>query len=508
MVKRFFIRIFAFIRKEIVNVLRQPRLVLTLVLGPFLILFIFGIGFRAEPQALRTLFVVEQDSPLRPYVEEYATTLGPQLVYAGMTGDLNAALRLLRNQEVDNVVHIPPDATESIERQEQVVFTIYHNELNPTEAGYVEFAMNIYVDELNRRVLTELYRERQEQATEMRENVEEAQGLVSEAREALDRDDIPATQRQLRELNRALEQSGAVDDDLAATEENDGTDTPGNTTILDQTLAVLAGLSRDAGDLDEELDDPQIGETERYSATLGQMDRDLEELHSVLTAVEEVPAPVLLSPFLIETENVLPVELEMTDYYTPGVLALLLQHLAITFAGLSIVQENRLGALRLFQVAPVSPFEILVGKYLSYIILIGGVFLLLTMLVVWVLNVPMLGNWGAYALSSLLVVFASLGLGFLISLLSSSTSQAVQASMIMLLASVFFTGFFQSLDFLMPWVHVISWALPATYARVFLEQVMFRAAALDPLLILGLVLIGGVLLAVNMIILRSRMVRP
>jgi ABC-2 type transport system permease protein len=510
-VKRFLIRIFAFVRKEIVNVIRQPRLVLTLVLGPFLILFIFGIGFRNEPQALRTLFAVEQDSPLRPYVEEYATTLGPQLVYAGMTEDLNAALRLLRNQEVDNVVHIPPDAAESIERQEQVVFTIYHNELNPTEAGYVEFAMNIYVDELNRRVLSELYRERQEQATEMRENVEEAQVLVSEARDALERDDIPATQRQLRELNRALEQYGvdaeAPPEDPTEPEEPDTAETLGDTTVLSQTLALLAGLSRDAGDLDEELDEPQIGETERYSATLGQMDRDLEELHNVLTAVEEVPAPVLLSPFLIETENVLPVELEMTDYYTPGVLALLLQHLAITFAGLSIVQENRLGALRLFQVAPVSPFEILVGKYLSYILLIGVIFLLLTLLVVFVLNVPMLGNWGPYALSMLLVTFASLSIGFLISLFSTSTSQAVQASMIMLLASVFFTGFFQSLDFLMPWVHVISWALPATYARVFLEQVMFRAAAMDPLLILGLVTLGGVLLAVNMIVLRTRMVR-
>jgi ABC-2 type transport system permease protein len=506
-VKRFFIRVFAFVRKEIVNVIRQPRLVLTLVLGPFLILFVFGIGFRNEPQALRTLFVVEQDSPLRPYVEEYATTLGPQLVYAGMTEDLNAALRLLRNQEVDNIVQIPPDAAESIERQEQVVFTIYHNELNPTEAGYVEFAMNIYVDELNRRVLTELYRERQEQAIEMRENVEEAQVLVSEAREALEQDDIPTTQRQLRELNRALEQYEADAEDPTGSEDPDATDTLGDTTILAQTLALLAGLSQDATALDEELDDPQVGEAERYSATLEQMEQDLDELHSVLTAVEEVPAPVVLSPFLIETENVLPVELEMTDYYTPGVLALLLQHLAITFAALSIVQENRLGALRLFQVAPVSPFEILLGKYVSYILLIGFIFLLLTLLVVFVLNVPMLGNWGPYALTVLLVTFAALSLGFLISLLSTSTSQAVQASMIMLLASVFFTGFFQSLDFLMPWAHVISWALPATYARVFLEQVMFRAAPLDPLLILGLILIGGVLFAVNMIVLRTRMVR-
>jgi ABC-2 type transport system permease protein len=511
LVKRFFIRIWAFVRKEIVNVIRQPRLVLTLVLGPFLILFIFGVGFRGEAQPLRTLFVVERNSPLRPYVEEYATTLGPQLVYVGMTEDLEAALRLLRRQEVDDVVHIPPDAEESIERQEQVTFTIYHNEANPTEAGYVEFAMNIYVDELNRRILTELYHERQEQAAEMREDVEEAQARVSEAREALARDDITTTQQQLRELNRALEQyqadSETAPEEPITPEESETPDTLAETTILSQTLALLAGLGRDAGSLDEDLDDPQIGETERYSATLAQMDQDLQEIHAILTTVEEVPAPVLLSPFVIETENVLPVQLEMTDYYTPGVLALLLQHLAITFASLSIVQENRLGALQLFQVAPVSPFEILLGKYISYIILIGAILLLLSLLVIFVLNVPMIGSWGQYALVGLAVIFTSLGFGFLISLVSTTTSQAVQTSMIMLLASVFFTGFFQSLDFLMPWTRVISWALPATYGRVFLEQVMFRAMPMDRFLALVLLTIGVVLFAVNIVILRTRMVR-
>ncbi len=509
--KRFFIRIFAFVRKEIINVLRQPRLVLTLVLGPFLILFIFGLGFRDEAQALRTLFVVERDSPLRPYVEEYATTLGPQLVYAGMTEDLEAALRVLQNQEVDDVVHIPPDAAQIIDRQEQVTFTIYHNELDPTQAGYVEFAMNIYVDELNRRVLSELYRDRQEQATGMREDVEEAQEVVSEAREALQRDDLPATRQQLQALNRALERYGTDPEDQlegpAGSDDADAPDTLADTTILSQTLALLAGLSRDADALDEELDDPQIEDTETYSATLAQIDQDLQELHAILTTVEEVPAPVLLSPFLIETVNIVPVDLEMADYYTAGVLALLLQHVAITFAALSIVQENLLGALRLFQVAPVSPFEILVGKYLSYIILIGAILVLLTLLIIFIMNVPMLGSWGQYALVALAVTFTSLSYGFLISLLSTTMSQAVQASMIMLLASVFFTGFFQGLDLLMPWTGVISWALPATYGRIFYEQVMFRAMPVSQFLMLGLVLIGGVLFAVNLIVLRSRMVR-
>ncbi len=48
-----FIRASAFLRKEIVNVLRQPRLVLTLVLGPFVILLVYGLGFREEARPIQ-----------------------------------------------------------------------------------------------------------------------------------------------------------------------------------------------------------------------------------------------------------------------------------------------------------------------------------------------------------------------------------------------------------------------------------------------------------------------
>jgi ABC-2 type transport system permease protein len=56
---RSMIRASSFFRKEVFEILRQPRLVATLVIGPFLILFIFGIGYRNQPRALRTLFVTQ-----------------------------------------------------------------------------------------------------------------------------------------------------------------------------------------------------------------------------------------------------------------------------------------------------------------------------------------------------------------------------------------------------------------------------------------------------------------
>ncbi|MFN2167374.1 MAG: hypothetical protein ACK2U9_14050, partial [Anaerolineae bacterium] len=90
-VLRFLIRTSAFVRKEMAEILRQPRLVITLVLGPFLILLLFGLGYSAQPVPLRTLFVVPKDSILRPYLRDNADTFIKQLVYAGMTTDEDQA---------------------------------------------------------------------------------------------------------------------------------------------------------------------------------------------------------------------------------------------------------------------------------------------------------------------------------------------------------------------------------------------------------------------------------
>src|SRR5512143_1322381 len=90
---RAIIRASAFLRKEIFEILRQPRLVTTLVVGPFLILFIFGIGYRGTARTLRTLFVTQQDSPIAAQeIKQYGETLSAQLTFVGTTGDQAAAL--------------------------------------------------------------------------------------------------------------------------------------------------------------------------------------------------------------------------------------------------------------------------------------------------------------------------------------------------------------------------------------------------------------------------------
>jgi ABC-2 type transport system permease protein len=95
------------------------------------------------------------------------------------------------------------------------------------------------------------------------------------------------------------------------------------------------------------------------------------------------------------------------------------------------------------------------------------------------------------------LLFTSLGIGFFISIISQTDTQAVQYSMITLLASVFFSGFIMSLNTLWEPVRVISWMLPNTYGTFLLRDIALRGIAPDWTLLGALAAIGLFLVLVS-----------
>ncbi len=185
-VSQFFIRISAFVRKEIVSILRQPRLVFSLILGPFFILLLFGIGYRETPRTLNTLFVVPADSPMLPVVEQYATNLGQQINSQGIIGDAAEADRRLRGREVDLVVVVPPDPSAPVRNNEQAVFSLYHYEIDPYERAYIEILGRNYADEINRIVLLTAAEQGKVEARSVQEHIAGARDAATTTRIALE----------------------------------------------------------------------------------------------------------------------------------------------------------------------------------------------------------------------------------------------------------------------------------------------------------------------------------
>jgi ABC-2 type transport system permease protein len=501
---RALIRSSAFLRKEIFESLRQPRLLFTLVLGPFLILLIFGIGYRAVAPPLRTLFVVHEGSPLVAQIEEYATSLGEQLVYMGVTHDGALALELLQRGDVDVVAVTPADANQTIQNNEQAVFILYHREIDPFQVDYVNYFGQIYVDEVNRRVLREMAVQGQQEATVLVEDVRFARSSASAMRSALQANDGQRAEVEQRELDRRLDNVtlaiGATLGVLSGVEQTLGGQQDAQASAM---LQNLTQLRQDSDALQQDQNpDARLERVTRIEDSLVRLEENVAEF-------QRVDPNIMVSPFRSETRSIAPLQPTAPDFFAPAVVALLLQHLAVTFASLSIVRERTTGTMELFRVSPLSALEALLGKYLSYLIFGGIISLALTILLVYVLNIPMLGNWWNYALVVAALLFTSMSIGFLISIFSDNESQAVQNNMIVLLASVFFSGFLMDLSMIWEPVRVVSWSLPTTYGIVLLRDIMLRGVSPDPIVLGGLTAIGVFLfilaaLALRRLISRSR----
>ncbi len=485
------IRTSAFVRKEIVAIIRQPRLLAILVLGPFLILLLFGVGYQDKLRTLRTVIVVPEDSHIKEEVDEILASLKGALDIQSVITSREEAVAMLDRQEIDLVMVTPVDPYSEILQNEQSLFEMVHHEIDPLEVLYVKTLERAYVREINRQVLVRAVVAAQERSGAIQEKVADAQAGATVVHADLDRGDGAAALQDTEQLlvdfqalNNSIASSLSLFEGVQSLSE-EGDD---SSMLVDDRLADIEQQLGDLALLDEEGTDftAEIGHIVHVEDELAAIDAFFEKFHGM-------KGRVLVSPFSGATVSVTAVTLGSIDFYVPGVIALLLQHMAVTLAALSIVRERNSGTIELFRAAPVTPLETLSGKMISFMILTAVLSAILSGLVIFGLKTPMLGSWMGFTAVVLALLFTSLSMGFAISVISQTDSQAVQFSMIVLLASIFFSGFFIALHRLLPAVHIVSWMLPATYGTVLLQDVMLRGKPIDAQLIGGLLMLGSAL---------------
>ena len=109
------VRILAVVGKEIVEVMRRPGAVLSLILGPFLILAVFGAGYQGIKRDLATIVVVDPASKLPTDLATYQQLDIRGINIIDVTTDRTEAEARLRADQADVVVVVPPDPILTIE---------------------------------------------------------------------------------------------------------------------------------------------------------------------------------------------------------------------------------------------------------------------------------------------------------------------------------------------------------------------------------------------------------
>jgi len=217
---------------------------------------------------------------------------------------------------------------------------------------------------------------------------------------------------------------------------------------------------------------------------------------------------VVAAPTRADVANLAPSQPNVVAFYGIMVLALIVQHTVITVSSLSMLHDRRRGMLDLFRISPVGSGEILAGKYAAFTLLGTVVALAVLAVLVLAFGVPFLGGPGVVLGCLALLVVASIGIGTLVALLSATDGQAIQASLLILLASVFFSGIAVDLNQFSAPVRTIGELLPVTQAGTLLQDLLLRGSVTDGWRMASLGAMAGGLFAVGWLVLRRQMVHP
>jgi ABC-2 type transport system permease protein len=165
-------------------------------------------------------------------------------------------------------------------------------------------------------------------------------------------------------------------------------------------------------------------------------------------------------------------------FIVPGIIGLILSNTLIITTALAVVREREHGTLEQLIVTPLTPGEIMFGKLMPYM-LVGLVQLTaVLMLGHWVFHVPIRGSVPLIYLVSALFIFASLGLGLIISTLARAQAQAIQASIFFLLPNVLLSGFMFPREAMPPAAAVLGWALPLTFYLQVVRGIILKGVGL------------------------------
>jgi ABC-2 type transport system permease protein len=164
------------------------------------------------------------------------------------------------------------------------------------------------------------------------------------------------------------------------------------------------------------------------------------------------------------------------NYIIPGLVAILLQIAAMVLASVSIVREREQGTMEQLLVTPINPTGLVLGKLAPYLV-IGVVEMALILLIMrWGFGVPIQGSLVFLFVMAVVYLFALLALGLFISMRAQTQMAAQQMAQMLLLPSIFLSGYIFPVAGLPTVLYWIGRALPATHMIDVMRGAVLRSA--------------------------------
>src|SRR5450759_3907460 len=149
----------------------------------------------------------------------------------------------------------------------------------------------------------------------------------------------------------------------------------------------------------------------------------------------------------------------------PGVIAMVVLLVSLMLTALSVVREKEIGTMEQILVTPIRPIELMLGKTIPFVIISLLEVAMVTALGILWFEVPFRGSFLVLLIGTMAFLFNSVGLGLLISTVSSTQQQAMMAGNLFLTPAILLSGlifpianmpvFFQYLTYLNPLMYFV-----------------------------------------------------
>jgi ABC-2 type transport system permease protein len=158
----------------------------------------------------------------------------------------------------------------------------------------------------------------------------------------------------------------------------------------------------------------------------------------------------------------------------PGLQGVILTMTMVLMTGLAMTRERERGTFENLLATPATPFEVMTGKIIPYI-LIGLIQVSLILLAArWVFHVPMLGNLFLLYAVVLLFICANLTLGITFSSIAVNQLQAMQMTFFFFLPSMLLSGFMFPFRGMPEWAQAIGNVLPLTHFLILVRGILLK----------------------------------
>jgi ABC-2 type transport system permease protein len=168
--------------------------------------------------------------------------------------------------------------------------------------------------------------------------------------------------------------------------------------------------------------------------------------------------------------------LKSAPYIVPGLAAMLLVVVTTIVTAMGLSREREQGTLEQVAVTPIPATLLLAGKMTPFVFIGFFDVLLLTTAGTWVFGVPLRGNLAVMAVATLFYLLTTLGVGLLISTMSSNQQQSFLGGFLFTMPAMLLSGIMTPVDSMPRWMQLITYANPLRYFQEVARANMLKGA--------------------------------